>query len=126
MSEPIGTTPATVDEATEISTLRRVNAELVAKHARDKAKIEALQGETAALQAKLTEAGNTIKDATVSVPLKAMANSISKCPELFLEQFNKGYKVEMLDGKLSLLSADGKPVTDKDGKTVPFEAKALV
>ena len=112
-------------DAAEVETLRRVNAELVAKHARDKQRIEALEAGAAALQAKLSEAGETIKDVTIGVPLKAMAAEMSTVPDLFLEQFSKHFKVESIKGVLTLQTIDGKPVTGKDGKAVPFERQAL-
>ena len=112
-------------DAAELETLRRVNAELVTKHARDKARIAELEAGTAALQANLTEAGNTIKDATVGVPLKMMAIEMSSVPELFLEQFQRHFKVEMIKGTLTLLSADGTPMLGKDKKAIPFERQAL-
>ena len=71
------------------------------------------------LQSKLSEAGDTIHAVTIGTPLKAMAESMSTVPDLFLEQFSKHYKVEMVKGKLSLLSIDGKPIE------VPFERDAL-
>jgi hypothetical protein len=115
-----------IGEASELETLRKVNAELVAKHARDKAKIAELETGTATLQAKLSEAVDSLKQATVSGPLNAMAESMSTAPELFLEQFSKHYRVEMVKGALTLLlSSDGKAVLDKNGKPVPFERRAL-
>jgi hypothetical protein len=112
-------------EASELEVLRKVNLELVAKHARDKAKLAELETGASALQAKLSEASESLKQATVAGPLKAMAESMSNVPELFLEQFLKHYKVENIKGALTLLSSDGKTVLGKDGKAVPFAIKAL-
>lgn len=110
----------------EVEKLRSSNAELVARHAKDKTRLAELETQNADLQGKLAEADKTIKAATVDGPLRRMADEVSKVPELFLEQFSKHYKLEMQDGKLTLLSTDGKPVTGKDGKTaIPFERDAL-
>jgi hypothetical protein len=114
----------TVDPA-ELETLRRTNAELVAKHARDKARLEALESGTATLQAKLTETSQSLYQATVGVPLRAMAEEMSQLPDLFLEQFSKHFKVESVKGVLTLQTPDGKPAVDNNGKAIPFEREAL-
>ena len=124
MSEPVATIDQT-NEALELATLRRTNAELVAKHARDKAQLTELQTGTATLQAKLTETSESLYQATVGVPLQMMAESISTVPDLFLEQFSKHYKVESIKGVLTLNTHDGKPALDKNGKAIPFERDAL-
>lgn len=108
----------------ELDTLRRTNAELVEKNKTRTAKIAELEAANTALTAKLSERDATIHGITVGGPLKALAERISNVPELWLEQFAKHFKVEMVDGDLTLLSTDGKPV-QKDGKPVPFETKAL-
>jgi multidrug resistance efflux pump len=112
MPEPVQAT----GDASELETLRKVNAELVAKHARDKAKLAELETGTSALQAQLSEASESLKQATVAGPLKAMCAELSSVPELFEEQFSKHYKIEMVKGALTLLTTDGKPVLGKDGK----------
>ena len=123
MSEP---TQPTIEQLTaELEILRRTNAELIAKNTTRKAKIAELEAANADFQTKLTAASDTIHQVTIEGPLKQMAESISNCPDLWLEQFSKSYRVEMVGGKLSLLSAsDGKPV-QKDGKVIPFERQAL-
>jgi hypothetical protein len=77
------------------------------------------------LQSKLAETSESLHQVTVGVPLKAMCESMSTVPELFLEQLSKHFKVESVKGALTLLSADGKPVLGKDKKPIPFEQKAL-
>jgi hypothetical protein len=122
MAEPVAT-----GEASELVTLRKTNLQLIAKHARDHAKIIELENGTSALQAKLSEASESLKEATVAGPLKAMAESMSNVPDLFLEQFSKHYKIENIKGALTLFNTDGKPVLGKDGKMpLPFERQALV
>lgn len=114
-----------IDPAIELETLRRVNAELMQKSAARKSRIAELEAASTALQAKATEAEATIHELTVNGPLKALAASISTVPDVFREFFLRDYKVEMVNGKLTLLtSADGKPVM-KDGKAVPVEADAI-
>jgi hypothetical protein len=108
----------------EVEVLRRTNAELVAKNTTRKARIAELEAANAELQQTVTERGALIHSLTVGGPLKAMADRLSTVPDLWLEQFAKHYKVEMVNGELTLLSIDGKPVQHQ-GKTVPFETKAL-
>ena len=108
----------------ELETLRRTNSELVAKNSTRKQRIGELESTVADLQKTLAARDAAIHGLTVGGPLKAMAERLSQVPELFLEQFAKHYKVEMVNGELTLLSIDGKPV-QKDGKPVPFETKAL-
>ena len=118
MSEP-------TDLEKEVETLRRVNAELVTKAANRKTKITELESTVTELQGKLSEAQDSFHEVTVGLPLKAMAESISFSPELWLEQFNKSHKLEMVKGQLTLQTADGKPVL-KGEKPVPFERSALI
>jgi hypothetical protein len=122
MTEPIESTPAEL--AAELATLRQVNAEIIAKRQKDKEKLAALEAASTALQDKATEAEATIYELTVNGPLKALATSISTVPDVFREFFLRDYKVEMVNGKLTLLSTDGKPVMN-DGKAVPFELEAI-
>lgn len=109
----------------ELEVLRRTNSELIAKNTTRKAKIADLEASITELQSKLTEATTSLRAVTIDGPLKQMSESISTAPELWIEQFNKSHRLEMVDGKLTLLSGDGKPVL-KDGKQVPFERQALI
>lgn len=109
----------------ELETLRRTNGELVAKNSTRKAKIAELEVANAALQAKLDEANGSIRRVTVDAPLRSMCESLSNDPEQFTELLHKDFNVESIEGKLALLTKDGKPVTDTDGKHVPFERDAL-
>jgi hypothetical protein len=118
--------PEPIDLEAELETLRRVNAELVTKAANRKTKITELESTVTELQGKLSEANDSFHEVTVGLPLKAMAESISLSPELWLEQFNKSHKLEMVKGQLTFLqTADGKPVL-KGEKPVPFERSALI
>jgi hypothetical protein len=58
--------------------------------------------------------------------MQAMAESISVIPELFTREFAHHFKLEFADGKLLLLSTDGKPLVDAKGKPVSFERVALM
>lgn len=109
----------------ELETLRRTNSELVAKNSTRKAKIAELEASVADLQTKLSEREASIRTITIDGPLKTMAESISTAPDLWIEQLHKSHRVELVDGKLTLLSTDGKPVL-KDGKPVPFKREALI
>jgi hypothetical protein len=113
------------DLAVEVETLRRVNGELLTKSATRKGRVTELEATVAELQSKLTEANDSLHQVTVGGPLKAMAESISISPELFLEKFNQSYRVAMIGGQLTLQTPDGKPVLKGD-KAVPFEQKALI
>jgi hypothetical protein len=115
-----------IEEMTaELETLRRVNGELVTKAGNRKARVTELEATVTDLQSKLTASNNSLRQVTIDGPLKQMSESISTAPELFLEQFNKSYRLEMVKGQLTLQTADGKPVL-KGEKPVPFEREALV
>ncbi|MGA7523483.1 MAG: hypothetical protein WBW84_13580 [Acidobacteriaceae bacterium] len=110
----------------ELETLRKTNNELLAKKTAHKARIAELEASNAESQTQLTTVRGELHELTIGTPLKAMAESISNVPELWIEQLNKSYRLEMVNGELSLLNiADGKPVT-VNGKPVPFERRALI
>jgi hypothetical protein len=109
----------------ELEKLRHVNAELVARHARDKQKLAELEQGSATLQAKLTETSDSLYQATVGVPLQMMASEMSTVPDLFLEQFSKHFKVASVKGVLTLQTPDGRPALDRDGKAIPWDRQAL-
>jgi len=123
MSEPI---EATIESLTaELEVLRKTNSELLKKIHDRTTKATELESTVSELQGKLTESATAIHGLTVTAPLKAMAASVSTDPDFFLEQFAKAHKVEMVEGKLSLQTTDGRLVT-KDGKAIPFERDAIV
>ena len=123
MPEPI--VEPIIDPTVELTTLRQAHSEVLTKRVRDKAKIAELETASAALQAKLTVAETAVQDAVVGVPLRQMAESISTVPTLFLETFNKHFRVESKDGKLTLMKLDGNPLRDAKGNEVPFTEIAL-
>jgi hypothetical protein len=109
----------------EVETLRRVNAELVTKAANRKTKITELELSVTELQGKLSEAHDSLHEITVNGPLRTMAESISLAPDIFLEQFAKSHKVEMVKGQLTVLNSDGKPAMNGE-KPVTFERQSLI
>jgi len=127
MPEPIAAeTPATVDLTVELETLRRVNTELLAKKEKHKQALTAHETTIAELNARLTAANDTIREIRIGEPLKAMASELSNVPSLFLETFNKHFKVEMgEDGKLAVSGLDGKPLLNGKGEAVTFDRKSL-
>jgi hypothetical protein len=103
-----------------IEELRATVAELTAKSRTRKEKIEALEAIVAERDQALAASQTQLKRVTIDGPMQAMAESLSVVPALFLEQFNKSYRVELVDGELTILNAeDGKP------SGIPFEQKAI-
>jgi len=85
-----------------------------------------LQAENAILKTQVTEATQKSQDAIVGIPLKRMAAQLSDFPELFLSEFGRRYDVQADDkGNLSILTKDGKPTKDVNGKPLEFEAHAI-
>jgi hypothetical protein len=123
MSEAIKPTAIEIEE--ELATLKKAHADLLVARRKDKSRITELESTVNEFQTKLSEANDSIRDLTVNLPLKAMAESISPSSELWLERFNKSHRLEMVKGQLTVLDADGKPVLKGD-KPVPFERQALV
>jgi hypothetical protein len=122
MPEPIVQPPIIEpieDAATQLAKLRISHDEVMAKASTRKAKIAEHEATIAALQGQLTTANETVKEATVNGPLKSMAASISVSPELWIEQFGKTNRLEIVKGKLTVLSTDGK-------QSIPFEREALI
>jgi hypothetical protein len=127
MPEPTEPQPnePTHNDAAELVTLRTTIGELKQKSLTRKQRIAELEAANAEIQTKLTHATSSLRQVTIDGPLKEMSEGISTCPELWLEQFSKTYRLELVDGELALHSADGKPVTN-EGKAIPFERDALV
>jgi len=120
-----------VDE--QLARLRSTNAELLQTKKALQAKLEAAlselatsQADNATLKTQITEAPQKPHDAIVGVPLKRMAAQLSDFPELWLSEFGKRYDVQADDkGNLSILTKDGKPTKDVNGKPLEFEAHAI-
>ena len=117
--------PTQQQTAAELDVLRRVNGELKHKSATRKAKIAELETSSAALQAKLHASEASVRELTVNGPVRTMFADISTAPEALQESLSKDYRFELIDGKLAFLTHDGKPVTSKDGKVIPFEQAAI-
>lgn len=114
------------DTTAELERLRTANSELVEKSTKRKARIAELEARVSELESANTTLSAGLRQATIETPLKHMSEQISTCPELWLEQFSKHYKLEMVDGELTLQSANGEPVMDKGGKAIQFEREALL
>ena len=97
----------------ELETLRRVNAELLAKAATRKAKIAEMEAAAVALQGKLTESESTVHELSVTRPLKAIAESISIAPDVFLDHLTKSYRVEVVKGELVVAHARWDACTER-------------
>ncbi len=105
----------------ENDTLKRTVAELTEKNKTRKAKLAEVESTLADSQKHLTAANDQVHQLTIVAPLKQMSEQISTAPDLWLEQFAKGMKCELIDGKLTVVSvSDGKPVNGKDGMPVEF------
>lgn len=116
--------PDTLTPAEELAALRTSNAELLKKSRDRKAKITEHEATITDLQARLSTAETALQDAIVGAPLRSMAAALSPIPDVWLAEFAKHYKVELKDGKLSLLTLDGKPVMDGESE-VPMDATAI-
>jgi hypothetical protein len=125
MSEPIETTPLSVDETTELATLRRTNADLLQKSATRKARIQELEASVGTITARATEAETRIKALTIDGPVSELCEEISVAPQALRAALESEYKIEMREGVLTLLNpSDSKPVMH-EGKAVPFQADAI-
>jgi hypothetical protein len=116
--------PETLTPAEELLALRTSNAELLKKSRDRKAKVTEHEATITDLQTRLTTAETALHDATVGAPLRSMAAALSPIPDVWLAEFAKHYKVELKDGKLALLTLDGKPVMDGESE-VPMDATAI-
>jgi hypothetical protein len=121
MSEPVIPAPTPTNEAVELATLRRVNAELLkAKHDL-KARVATLEGEAATLESKAEKATALIRASVIDVPMKKFAEELSNAPDLFLAELHKDYDVVAAHtGEISLLAKDGKEVKGRDGKPLAW------
>jgi hypothetical protein len=119
------TTEPTPNDAAELATLRMTVSELKQKSSTRKAKIAELEATIAEKDGQLAEATASLRKITIDAPLSDMSEAISTAPELWREQLQKLYRIEHKDGSLILLTQDGKPVHDKDGKEVQFTREAL-
>ena len=115
----------TPNDAAELETLRTTVSELKQKSATRKQLIAEREQTIAELQTKLTETNAALRQVTIDGPLKKMSENISNAPELWAEQFSKSYSLKLVNGELTLVDPDGKPIT-KEGKAIPFERDALV
>lgn len=118
MSEPI-IEPTPIDHAAVAKELQTVVTELRGKNAQRKTRIAELEAAMTAKDNTISQLQTTVRQITIDGPLKEMSEQISNAPELWLEQFSKSHRLDMVDGKLTVLTADGKP------SGVAFQREAL-
>jgi hypothetical protein len=116
--------PETLKPAEEIAALRSTNADLLKKARDRKDKVTEHEATIATLTTQLQTAKSALYDAQVGGPLGALADSVSPVPAVFLAELAKHARVELKDGRLVLLTPDGKPVMDGE-KEVPFDSAAI-
>lgn len=108
-------------DAAELATLKRVNAELLAAKHTLKARVTVLEGEAATLESRAEKAESTLRATVIELPLARLSQEISNAPKLLLEELHRDFDFIAADnGEISLLTKDGKPVTDPSGKPVPL------
>jgi hypothetical protein len=116
--------PTSTNDSVELAALRKTVKELKQKSTTRKAKIAELEAALGERDTQLTQANAAIKEMTIDAPLRDLSESISTAPELWVEQFQKNYRLEMKGSTLQVLTSDGKPVLH-NGSAVPFERDAL-
>lgn len=127
MPEPVIPDPTPATEAAELTTLRRVNAELLkAKHDL-KARVAILEGNAATFESRAEKAESIMRAAVIDVPMRRLAEVIAHVPSLFITELDKDYRVDVDadTGELRLLTKDGKVVTNGKGEPVEMKHNAL-
>ena len=114
-----------VSQAEELNRLRATNADLLAKKQSYKTRIVELETANGDLTTKLAARDAELHAIRVDQPLMELASDISNLPEVFKEHLSKHYDVQNVDGKLRLLSKDGKQITDANGSALPFDKPSL-
>jgi hypothetical protein len=115
-------------DATELATLRKVNAELLKSKHDLKARVAALEGEAATLESRAEKAESIMRAAVIEVPIPRLAEGIAHVPYLFIGELEKDYRVDVDadSGELRLLTKDdGKVVTNSKGEAVAMTHNAL-
>jgi hypothetical protein len=121
MPDPIITDPIPNPDAAELATLKRVNAELLQTKHTLKARVSTLESEAATLESRAEKAESTLRATIIELPLARLSQEISNAPKLLLEELHRDFDFIAADnGEISLLTKDGKPVTDPSGKPVPL------
>ncbi|NYF80571.1 hypothetical protein [Granulicella arctica] len=115
-----------IENSNEIAVLKQTLAEVQAKATARKARITELETQVATLTTNLSASQTELQNITINTPLRTMAESLSVVPDIWIAEFKKHFKVELKDGKLSVLNQDGEPALAKDGKPVEFTRTALV
>ncbi len=109
----------------QVIRLRKANKSILSKSAERKGRIAELETENAALKTKYEASEAKYTEAVVGVPLRALAESISDAPKLWITQFLAKYKVEANeDGKPAVMNLDGSPVM-VNGEPIAFTPNAV-
>jgi hypothetical protein len=109
----------------EIAVLRSTNGELLAKLKDRKTKLAEAEASVADLTTRVSTAEAALRTATIDRPLRAMAETISPTPSIWMQEFSKHFKVELRGDKLQVLDLEGNPVKDGDAE-IEFTAPALI
>ncbi|WP_263351782.1 hypothetical protein [Acidicapsa acidisoli] len=126
MPEPIEQpTSGQLDAASELLKLQKVHAEVLGKRNKDKARIAELETTLTETQGRVTAAEARAHELEIGQPLKQLAKSMSDVPDYFLQTLQAQFQIQAKDGELSLLTKDGKPVMDAEGKAVGCESSEL-
>jgi hypothetical protein len=108
----------------EVELLRIQIAEVTEKSRTRKGRIAELETQLAEATGQLTASETALRDATVGAPLRQLAAVVSPVPTLWVEHFQKHYKLELNDGALAVLDIKGEPVMDGD-KPIAFEPDSI-
>ncbi|WP_263355274.1 hypothetical protein [Acidicapsa acidisoli] len=126
MPEPIEQpTNGQLDAASELLKLQKVHSELLGKRQKDKARIAELETTLTETQGRVTAAESRAHELEVGQPLKQLAKSMSDVPDYFLQTLQAHFQVQGKDGELTLLTKDGKPAVDAEGRAVKCEPLEL-
>ena len=123
MPEPTEQTPEV-----ELTTLRKVNADLLKTKHEQKARITALEADVLAATETANKAQAAARAVVVDQPLKKMVAELStNVPELVMRELLADFKFEAGDDGSILITnvQDGKPIAAKNGKAVAFDKHSL-
>jgi FtsZ-binding cell division protein ZapB len=119
----IETAPA--NDAEEIQRLRKTKDSLHQTAQQRKARIEELEAEVSTLKTNLDTAQKRIYDATIALPIRAMAREISTVPKLFEREFTSRFGLIDRDGVLYVTNTgESEPIKTTDGE-LAFTARGI-
>lgn len=103
----------------EIESLRNHNAELLTELKAAKASAKSLAEQVEALTAERDAARTEVRNLSVEQPVSAMLERIGAAPDILRLALDKhGLRFDLVDGKVTLLDADGERPTVADAKGV--------